>query len=301
MLKMSPENRDPSWFDRLSGIVPSIISDKRVAIVGCGSVGSFIADELARAGVGKFLLIDGDVVEWRNLTRTVYRHADVGMSKVAALGRHLAAIFPDIEVDAYAEEVNALRPALKDLLSNVDLVVSALDDPSATGIIDRYCYALSKPALFVGIYQKAHGGEVIAVVPGVTPCLGCATGGVRESLNDVTESRKILRQQDYATNKLEPQVALGSDIHFVCNSAVKVALSMLCAKDQEFAIHRFINDKLRDGVHYLMLSTEPDFYIFPHTHANAIGQYAFQSVWLKTTGRPDCPRCGDSDFREPPF
>lgn len=298
---MSAEERDPSWFDRLSGIIPPVICEKLVAIVGCGSVGSFIADELARAGVRKFLLIDGDVVEWKNITRTTYGHADVGCSKVTALGRHLMSIFPDIEVTTYADEIKNLRPRFKELLENVDLVISALDDPSATGVIDRYCYALSVPCVFVGIYRKAYGGEVIAVEPGVTPCMGCATGGVRDSLADVTDGTKVHQQRDYDTNRLEPQVALGSDIHFVCNGAVKIALSMLCADQPELPIHRFMNDKLKDGVHYLMLSTEPDFYIFPQTHANAIGQYAFQSVWLQTTRRSECPRCGDAEFREPPF
>lgn len=308
MAEPLPPRRDPSWFDRLAGVVPGGIAGKRVAIVGCGSVGSFVADELARAGVGHFLLIDPDHVEWRNLTRTVYGHADVGAPKVEALARHLRGIFPDLAVQGCASEVQALRPRLRELLGGVDLVVSALDDPTATGIVDRYCYALLKPAVFVGLYRGAGGGEVIAVDPVHTPCMGCATGGVRETLGDVVTGAPVQRERDYGTNKLKPQVALGSDIHFVCNAAVKIALSMLCGGDENGedggeggGIGRFMRGKLREGVHYLMLAMEPDYYLFPHTHADAIGQYAFQSLWLQTTRRADCPRCGEPGFRQPPF
>ncbi|SRR6266702_2715734 len=151
------ESRDGSWFDRLDGVVPSGIPTKSVAIIGCGSVGSFVADELARAGISKFLLIDPDIVEWRNLTRTIYGYAAVGQPKVDALKTHLMSIFPDVSASTLCIEVQRLRPQLRDLLGSVDLVVSALDDPEASGIVDRYCYALSKPALFVGIYNLSRG------------------------------------------------------------------------------------------------------------------------------------------------
>jgi molybdopterin-synthase adenylyltransferase len=224
-------------------------------------VGSFVADELARAGISKFLLVDPDIVEWRNLTRTVYGYAAVGMPKVDALKIHLMTIFPDISALTLCIELRELRPQLRDLLASVDLVVSALDDPEATGIVDRYCYALSKPALFVGIYRGASGGEVIAVDPAHTPCFGCATGGMRESLKDVLNTDTVHRERDYGTNKLVSQVALGSDIHFVCNSAVKIALSMLSFDDANATIKCFMGEKLKDGVHYLMLAMEPNYYI----------------------------------------
>ncbi len=124
---------------------------------------------------------------------------------------------------------------------------------------------------------------------------------MRDSLKGVLDTAPVHRERDYGTNRLVAQVALGSDIHFVCNSAVKIALSMLSSGDANATIERFMGDKLQEGVHYLMLAMEPGYYIFPHTHAEAIGQYAFQSLWLKTTKRSDCPRCGDPNFRDPPF
>jgi tRNA A37 threonylcarbamoyladenosine dehydratase len=111
--------RDPSWSARLEGLIPRVISEKRVAVIGCGSVGSFIADELARAGVSKFILIDPDVVEWPNLTRAVYGFSDIGNYKVDALSKQLKSIFPDISVLSHSRELQDLSGNLVELLNSV--------------------------------------------------------------------------------------------------------------------------------------------------------------------------------------
>lgn len=293
--------RDPSWSSRLQGLLPSKLSHKAVAVVGCGSVGSYIADELCRAGIRKFVLVDPDVIEWPNLTRTVYGQEDVGSFKVEALGRHLKRIFFDTVIYPYPVELQALRPKIRDVFADVQLVIAAVDDPRANGILDRFCYALEIPSLFIGIYRGAKGGEVIAIDPDVTPCFGCATGGVRDSLADVIDRQGVVRQRDYGTNKLVAEVGIGADIHFVCAAAVKMALSLMSKADLDAPIGRFIDGQLREGAHYVMFGTEPNYYLFPSTHSNAIGQYAFQSLWLKTSRKEDCPRCGELPGRISPF
>lgn len=288
-------NRADAWRERIDGLVSESIGQKRVAVVGCGSVGSFMCDELARCGVTYFTLIDPDDVEWPNLTRTVYGHADIGTSKVQALTRHLQHIFPDIQCTTHGCEVQALGDRMSEVFRDFDLVVAAVDDPRGNGLLDRLCYSLGVPVVFVAIYKGAKGGEVIAVRPPVTPCFGCATGGAREALSDIVDTREIQRDRDYGTNKLIAEIALGSDIHFVCNAAVKICLSMMSEPGE--ALYGFMHDQIKQGVHYVMLGMEPNYYIFPSTHEQAKGQHAFQSLWLQTTGREDCPRCGDEAYR----
>jgi len=289
--------RANSWRSRIDGLVPASISEKQIAIVGCGSVGSFIGDELARSGVMNFTLVDPDTVEWPNITRTVYGSGDIGIEKVEALARHLKSIFPDIRCSNYACELQDFGDQLIETFERFDLVIAAVDDPKANGLLDRLCYALAIPTVFVGIYKGAKGGEVIAVSPPLTPCFGCATGGTRTALSDLVNYQDIQRNRDYGTNKLIAEIALGSDIHFVCNAAIKICLSIVAEKGE--ALHNFIYSQIEQGIHYLMLGTEPSYYIFPSTHKDAIGQHAFQSLWLKTTRRNDCPRCGDPAYRIP--
>lgn len=70
--------------------------DARIHIVGCGSVGSTVAENLARCGVTKMTLWDFDTVENHNIVNQMFRQQDVGKSKVEALKGILSDINPDI-------------------------------------------------------------------------------------------------------------------------------------------------------------------------------------------------------------
>lgn len=74
-------------------------NDDRIHIIGCGSVGSTVAENLARCGVTKFTLWDFDMVEPHNLANQMFRQKDVGVSKVEALLDILCEINPDIKDD----------------------------------------------------------------------------------------------------------------------------------------------------------------------------------------------------------
>lgn len=71
----------------------------RIHIVGCGSVGSTLAENLARSGVTKMTLWDFDTVEPHNIVNQMYRQQDVGKSKVDALKDILIDINPEINED----------------------------------------------------------------------------------------------------------------------------------------------------------------------------------------------------------
>lgn len=69
----------------------------RIHIIGCGSVGSTVAEMLVRLGITKITLWDFDTVESRNLSNQMYRHNDIGRLKVDALAGMLKEINPDIK------------------------------------------------------------------------------------------------------------------------------------------------------------------------------------------------------------
>ncbi len=294
---MNSAVRHADWRGRLEGVVPPQVDDCRVLIAGCGSVGSFIASELARHGVRRFTLIDPDTVEWPNLTRTVYGHRDVGQKKTQALCDHLRTIFEDIEVEQHTTTLQGMGDALREAVSGADLIIGAMDDPAGTGRLNRYAYGLGVPALFVGLYRGAHGGEVVMTQPGRTSCYRCATGGVREVANDVGAAQ-VSRARDYGTSRLVAEVALGCDIHHVCTASVKLALSMLSLREPSAPLARFAGAAIDKGSNFLLLGMTPDYFLFPSTHKEAVGQHAFQSLWLATTSRPDCGVCGDASNRE---
>lgn len=77
------------------------LANSKVAIFGIGGVGSYAVEGIARCGVGKFILVDGDVVEQSNLNRQLIAlNSTIGMPKVEAAKQRILDINPDAEIDA---------------------------------------------------------------------------------------------------------------------------------------------------------------------------------------------------------
>lgn len=83
-------------FEKVSGFFTP--PTETIHIIGCGSVGSCIAEALARCGVRKFALYDFDHVESKNVANQAFTVEDVGLLKVDALERHIKAINPEATV-----------------------------------------------------------------------------------------------------------------------------------------------------------------------------------------------------------
>ncbi|WP_423189857.1 ThiF family adenylyltransferase [Alkalibacterium sp. f15] len=102
------------------------LHETTIAIAGCGCIGGFSAELLARMGVGKLILADPDVFDVSNINRQcASTHLTVGQKKAEALKNHLLTINPDIEIDCYHEGVNEMNaPSFVD---GADYVIDAID------------------------------------------------------------------------------------------------------------------------------------------------------------------------------
>ena len=108
-----------------------------VAVCGLGGLGSNIAIALARAGVGKLILIDFDRVDITNLHRQQYKASQIGLYKTEALAENLKEIAPYISLELHTERIT--EGNAKDLLSVADIVCEAFDSAESkamlTGIV----------------------------------------------------------------------------------------------------------------------------------------------------------------------
>ena len=144
----------------------------RVAIVGCGALGSVVAMALTRAGVGSLRLIDRDLPEASNLPRQVlFDEADVadGLPKTVAAKRHLERINSACEIDAVVADLTAANCA--SLLADVDLIVDGTDNFDARFLINEFACRARLPWVHGGAIGAE--GRVMTVVPGQTACLRC--------------------------------------------------------------------------------------------------------------------------------
>ncbi|MES2811879.1 MAG: tRNA threonylcarbamoyladenosine dehydratase [Bacteroidota bacterium] len=98
-----------------------------VLIVGMGGVGSFAAEFVARAGVGKITIVDGDVVDITNINRQLPAlHTTVGMSKVQLMGERLKDINPELDLTIVQEFLSPER-ATEIVTNDYDYVMDCID------------------------------------------------------------------------------------------------------------------------------------------------------------------------------
>lgn len=113
------------------------IRDKTVAVVGVGAVGSAVATTLAKAGIGRLILIDGEKLDWSNVGRHVLGAQSVGQFKSKALSEYLRLNHPGLRF--LYDEPTHIQDMLRErtgLLQQCDLIVSVTADWSADSTLN---------------------------------------------------------------------------------------------------------------------------------------------------------------------
>ncbi len=144
------------------------LREARIAIVGCGALGSHSAELLARMGAGKLLLIDRDVVELENLHRQNFteEHARAGLPKAVALAERLSEINSEVEIETVVTDVNPRN--VMSLIRDADIVLDGTDNFETRFLLNDACIKLGKPCVF-GAAVETYG-MVYPVLPS-GPCL----------------------------------------------------------------------------------------------------------------------------------
>jgi len=119
-----------------------------VAICGLGGLGSNIAVALARAGVGRLILIDFDRVDISNLHRQQYQADQIGLYKTEALTENLKRMAPYVEIISHS--IRITEDNFQRLLQDADIICEAFDDAEA------------KAVLVNGVLEQLHTKYLIA-------------------------------------------------------------------------------------------------------------------------------------------
>lgn len=152
----------------------------RVLLVGCGALGSVIAETLVRAGVGLLRIVDRDFVELTNLQRQVlYDERDVAeqMPKAIAAARKLRQINSTVQIEPHVADVDSTN--ILGLAEGVDVIVDGSDNFEVRFLINDASLETGVPWVNGGVIGS-HG-QVMTIVPGRTPCLRCLLADVPEA------------------------------------------------------------------------------------------------------------------------
>jgi molybdopterin/thiamine biosynthesis adenylyltransferase len=140
-----------------------------VGIVGAGGLGGWVIEGLARMGVGRLIIIDGDVFEENNLNRQAFCvERNLGHSKVKAARQRVAEVNAAVEVVTHQARVD--EPQMVELLRGADVLVDALDALPTRLALQRAARELSVPLVHGAI--AGFVGQVMTILPDDPGLLG---------------------------------------------------------------------------------------------------------------------------------
>ncbi|MDP6047010.1 MAG: HesA/MoeB/ThiF family protein [Phycisphaerae bacterium] len=154
-------------------------------IVGVGGLGSWVAELLARSGVGRLVIADDDKVDITNIHRQgLYdqSHAEAREPKVLAAVERLANINSQVVVEPHQLRVDASN--IGELAAGTDLVVDGTDNFHTRFIINDYSVKYSLPWVFAGVVSAE--AQIMLVLPASGACLRCVLSAPPPVCSDPT-------------------------------------------------------------------------------------------------------------------
>jgi len=173
---------DPTTYERYSRQIlfskigeagQQLLLGSSAVIVGCGALGTALANLLARAGVGKLRIVDRDFVEPSNLQRqTLFEESDAAeaLPKAVAAERRLRAINSGVSIEGIVADVSSRNA--EDLVRGFPLILDGTDNFETRFLLNDVAIHLNVPWIYAAVV--ASYGVTLTVRPGETACLACA-------------------------------------------------------------------------------------------------------------------------------
>ncbi len=215
-------------FSRNTGILESdVMLKKGVVIIGCGSVGSLIALELAKAGVGRFMLVDSDVFGYHNICRHQCGIYDVGRHKTDALKERILMVNPYAEViteTKYLQEVPDVD--IDNFCHAGDVMIACADNQEGDIYANNIAKEKKMPFVTLGCWNRAFAGDIFYCLPDGAHDYSDFVKAVGIDANKVEQNRRFYTdEEDLKKVNFEPGIA--ADIDFITIIAVKLTIDLL--------------------------------------------------------------------------
>ncbi|MFL5626893.1 MAG: ThiF family adenylyltransferase [Ktedonobacteraceae bacterium] len=149
-----------------------LLQASTVTIIGCGALGTVLANNLCRAGIGHLVIADRDYIELNNLQRQIlFDEDDIArrLPKAIAAAEKLRRINSETTIEPLVEDINA--DGIEFLVQSTDLVLDATDNFETRYLLNDVCVKYARPWIYSGVI--ASYGVTMNIIPGETACLRC--------------------------------------------------------------------------------------------------------------------------------
>jgi molybdopterin-synthase adenylyltransferase len=241
--------------------------ESSAVIVGCGALGTALANLLVRAGIGRLRIVDRDFVEPSNLQRqTLFEEADAAeaLPKAVAAERRLRAINSEVMVEGVVADLGPKNA--EELLHGFPLILDGTDNFETRFLLNDVAVHLNIPWIYAAVV--ASYGVTLTVRPGETACLAC----VLESGEPAGTDNGLPAAIAGAEDTCDTVGVLGAAAGVIASIEAAQAIKLLVGKSESA------------GGHLVSRLTSFD-----------VWSGKFQSVRLERN--PDCRACVRHDFR----
>ena len=280
------------------------LRDARILVVGAGALGNEVMKNLALLGLGTTYLIDLDVVEPSNLSRSVlFREQDGGQSKAHVAARRARELNPEIAIVPLHGDI--LTDIGLGLFADVDLVIGCLDNREARLWVNRQCWKTNTPWIDAGIQEIQ--GVVKVFVPPDSACYECAMTTRDYELLNFRYSCPLLTRDQISSGKVPTAPTIASMMAALeVQEALKLLHGMPVAAGTALVFNgvanQFYSTRLPFRENCLSHETYPEPVELPLGRSNTVHQL-FEAARPRLQGplhlvldrelvvAVDCPRC----------
>ena len=259
---------------------PSIAKKETWTFIGVGSGGARTADEAARFGVGKIILIDrpGETLQEHNIIRHVLGYRDIGRLKTEAVRNHIVNINPACTVEIVNLDVVTNRGRLEEIVARSTQVHLCTDNEKSKHVVNEVAVTSQVPLMFAAVFDGGCRGEAGRVMPGGA-CYACIAAYLNRS---GTFDQKEVETFDYSNHDgpEKSTAALNLDIAQITLLQARVGLLTMMAKE---------NPDSNFNGNYILFGNRAVEGLFP--------RMLWCDIW-EIPKDPNCMICGQADMSE---
>ena len=146
------------------------LKNSKITLIGCGALGTNIANNLSRSGIGHIIVVDRDLIELNNLQRqNLYDESDIGLPKASILSKKLRKINSDIKIKSLVVDVD--NKNIEKIIKKSDIVLDGTDNMHIRFLLNDACVKNNIPWIYGGAIETE--GMTMNIIPHKTPCLRC--------------------------------------------------------------------------------------------------------------------------------
>ena len=231
---------DTTPAERRHGMDAEPLRESTVAIVGLGSIGSKVAASLARSGVGRFTLLDDDLVHPANLVRHDADWFSVGQHKVDAVSDRLTLINPNISVERRrhrlsGQESSASAASALSALGKADVIIDATANSSVFTLCAHVAKHTKTPLIWMEVFAGGIGGLVGRSRPDIDAEPFTLRAAIHAAANEIGDQKGVEAPIVYgnyiAVGEEGVVTATDADVTVLSGYVTQMALDTLLQND----------------------------------------------------------------------